>query len=62
VEGQNETRVRMNVSQNAKGVAQVEVTAEAPTLEQTRDLFKGALAAAREEVKAAGLRLADEAA
>ncbi len=56
------TRVRMNVTQSAKGIAQIDCTAEAPTVEQSRDLFAKAIAAAQEEVRKAGLKLANEAA
>jgi hypothetical protein len=34
-----ETRVRMNASQTAKGTIQLEVTAEAPTVEKARELM-----------------------
>ena len=59
---QNEatTRVRINVSQSSKGIAQIDVTGEAPTVEQARDLVARGIAAAREEAKAAGMKLADE--
>lgn len=59
-EARQETRVRMNVTQSAKGIAQVDVTAEAPSDEQARDLFKRAIEAAKEEVKGAGFKLANE--
>jgi len=54
------TRVRINVTQSSKGVASVEVTGEAPTVEEARVLVRDAMKAGREEAKAAGMKLADE--
>lgn len=47
----SETRVRMNASQNAKGLWQMEVTTEAPTVEKARELMGAALAALCEEIQ-----------
>lgn len=50
-----ETRVRMNASQNAKGFIQLEVTAEAPTVARARELMGSAIDALTEEVMKRGL-------
>jgi hypothetical protein len=55
-----ETRVRMNVSQTAKGAIQLEVTAEAPTVAKARELLGTAINALTEEVKKRGLTLVSE--
>lgn len=55
-----ETRVRMNASQTAKGAIQLEVTAEAPTVEKARELMGAALDALTDEVKKRGLTLVSE--
>ena len=54
------TRVRINVSQSAKGIAQIDVTGEAPTVDEARVLVREGMRAGREEAKAAGMKLADE--
>ena len=55
VELNEETRVRMNASQTAKGYIQLDVTAEAPTVEKARELMGQALDALAEEVAKRGL-------
>jgi hypothetical protein len=45
----------MNASQTAKGYIQLEVTAEAPTVEKARELMGQALDALAEEVAKRGL-------
>ena len=50
-----ETRVRINASQTAKGFIQMEVTAEAPTVEKAKELMGEALDALAEEVNKRGL-------
>jgi len=59
-ENETTTRVRINVTQSAKNIAQLDVTGEAPTVEEARDLLKRGLEAGREEAKAARMKLADE--
>ncbi len=59
-ENQVTPRVRINISQSVKGIATVEVTGEAPTVEEARVLLRDGMKAGREEAKAAGMRLADE--
>jgi hypothetical protein len=46
MEVQNQ-RVRMNLSQNAKGFVQIDVTAEFPTIEETEKNLDEAVKAAR---------------
>lgn len=53
----SETRVRMNASQTAKGGIQLDVTAEAPTVEEAGALLGAALDRLVQEVKARGLSL-----
>jgi hypothetical protein len=53
----SETRVRMNASQSAKGTVQLEVTAEAPTVEIARELMGKALDALAAEVSARGFAI-----
>ncbi len=56
-----ETRVRMNASQTAKGAITLDVTAEAPTVEKARELLGQAIDALTEEVKRRGFALAQQA-
>lgn len=56
-----ETRVRMNASQTAKGAIQLEVTAEAPTVEKARDLLGQAIDALTKEVESRGFALTNKA-
>jgi hypothetical protein len=60
MEGATTPRVRINVTQSTKNVATVEVTGEAPTVEEVRALLRDGMKAGREEAKAAGMKLADE--
>jgi hypothetical protein len=60
MEGETTTRVRINVTQSSKGIAQLDVTGEAPTVEEARALVRDGMRAGREEAKAAGMKLADE--
>ncbi|HXK36403.1 MAG TPA: hypothetical protein VJ553_02380 [Candidatus Paceibacterota bacterium] len=53
-----ETRVRLNASQTAKGAVQLDITTEAPTVEKARELFGQAIDALTEEVKRRGFALA----
>lgn len=53
-------RVRMNASQTAKGLFQVEATGEAATVEEARNLFARGLAAVKEEVHMAGHKLVSD--
>lgn len=55
-----ETRVRMGAKQSAKGSIQLDVTAEAPTVEEAGDLLSGAIDRLKKEVKAKGLKTTDE--
>ena len=49
------SRVRMNISQTAKGYAQIDVTAEFPTVEEARDNLSRAIDAARAMIKEKGM-------
>ena len=60
MEGEATTRVRINITQSTKGIATVEVTGEAPTVDEARMLVRDGMKAGREEAKAAGMKLADE--
>jgi hypothetical protein len=57
----SETRVRLNASQTAKGLIQLDVSCEAPTVEKARELFGQAIDALTEEVKQRGFALANQA-
>jgi len=50
-----ETRVRMGAKQTAKGTIQMDLTAEAPTVEKARELLGQAIDALTAEVAARGL-------
>ena len=53
-----ETRVRMGAKQTAKGAIQLDLTAEAPTVEKARELLGDAIDALTDEVQKRGLSLA----
>ena len=44
-------RVRMNFSTNAKGMAQMDITCEFPTVEQSKNAMNEAIKALREVLK-----------
>lgn len=48
-------RVRMNFSTNAKGFAQMDITCEFPTVEQTKTAMDSAIKALREVLKENGI-------
>jgi hypothetical protein len=53
------TRVRLNFTQTAKGLGQMDITAEAPTLEEAKSLMSNAIDEMRaifkeKEIKEAG--------
>ena len=52
-----ETRVRMGVKQTEKGQIQMDLTVEAPTVEQAGELLDQAIGKLVEKVKARGLTL-----
>lgn len=54
---QLETRVRLNASQTAKGAIQLDITTEASTVEQARELFGQAIDALTKEVESRGFAL-----
>jgi len=55
-----ETRVRMNASQTAKGLIQLDVSAEASTVEKARELLGQAIDALTQEVKSRGFALTNQ--
>jgi Cys-tRNA synthase (O-phospho-L-seryl-tRNA:Cys-tRNA synthase) len=55
MEVQNQ-RVRINLSQTSKGLAQIDVTAEFPTVEETEKNLDGAVKAARRVIAANKLK------
>ncbi|MBO4507297.1 MAG: hypothetical protein J5747_01505 [Spirochaetaceae bacterium] len=48
-------RVRINLSQNSKGLIQFDITAEFESVEETKVALSAAVDAAREVIKAKGL-------
>jgi len=62
LEAKSETRVRMNLSQNAKGLVQFEITAEYPTAGEAAAALSDAIDKARAVCEAKGLKMADAAA
>jgi hypothetical protein len=56
-----ETIVRMSVSQTAKGLIQLDVSATAPTVEKCQGLLGQAIDAVIQEVKQRGMALAHQA-
>lgn len=49
-------RVRINLSETAKGLVQWDITAEFETVEETKKALADAIDAAREVIKAKGLQ------
>ena len=58
----SESRVRMNISQNAKGVVQFDITAEYPNCEMAAVELGKAIDLVKATCEAKGLKLADSAA
>lgn len=48
-------RVRMNFSTNAKGLAQMDITVEFPTVDESKDAMDKAIKALREVLAANGI-------
>lgn len=59
--GSTETRVRMGAKQTAKGNIQLDITAEAPTVDEAGRLMKDAITRLRNEVHDHGLDLVSDA-
>ena len=59
-EVKSESRVRMNISQNAKGVVQLDVTVEFPTVVEAAAALGKAIDEARLIVSGRGLKLASD--
>ncbi len=55
-----ETRVRMGVKQTAKGTVQMDLTAEAPTVDEAGELLDGAITKLVEKVRKHGLTLVSD--
>jgi len=55
-----ETRVRMGVKQTAKGSVQMDLTAEAPTVEKAGELLEGAIKELKAKVASEGLSLTSD--
>ena len=51
-------RVRMNLSQNSKGMFQMECSVESETVEKSKDMLKEAIMAMKEVIASEGLKLA----
>lgn len=49
-------RVRMNFSTNAKGFAQMDITVEYPTVEESKTAMNSAIKALREVLKENGIK------
>jgi len=62
LEAKSETRVRMNLSQSAKGFFQLDITAEFPTAGEAAAALSDAIDKARAVCEAKGLKMADVAA
>ena len=62
MEATSESRVRMNISQNAKGAVQFDITAEFPTVEESKKALSDAIDGVRAICAEKSLRLADAAA
>ena len=56
-ENSNETRVRMNLAANAKGMYQMDVTVESSTVEESKAKLAEAIDAVKEVCKEKGLTL-----
>lgn len=50
------TRVRINLSQSAKGLGQLDITAEAPTVEEAKALLSKAIGEARAVMEEKGIK------
>lgn len=61
-EATSESRVRINLSQNAKGLVQFDITAEFPTAAESAEALGKAIDETRLLVAGRGLKLADSAA
>jgi hypothetical protein len=61
LEATNESRVRMNLSQNAKGLCQFDITAEFPTAVAAASELDLAIDLARKVCESKGLKLAESA-
>lgn len=48
----NQNRVRMNFSTNSKGFAQLDITVEFPTVDESKDAMDKAIKALKEVLKA----------
>ena len=59
LEATRETRVRLGVKQNAKGLIQMDITTEASTVEEAGDLLGGAIDRLKKEAADKGLDTAD---
>lgn len=58
--GTTETRVRMGAKQTAKGNIQLDITAEAPTVDEAGRLMNEAITRLRNEVHDHGLELVND--
>lgn len=47
----NQNRVRMNITTNAKGFAQMDITVEFPTVNESKEAMDSAIKALREVLK-----------
>ena len=56
----HETRVRMGAKQTAAGKVQMDLTAEAPTVDEASELLDGAIKKLVEKVRKHGLSLASD--
>jgi len=55
-----ETRVRLGVKQTSKGTVQLDLTTEAPTVEEAGKLLGQAITRLKDEVTKQGLRTVDQ--
>lgn len=62
IESPKENRVRMNVSQNAKGLVQIDLTVEFPTVEESAAELPKAIDAYKRVCAEKGLKLVEPAA
>ena len=58
--GSTESRVRMGAKQMAKGSVQLDITAEAPTVDEAGRLMNEAITRLRNEVHGHGLELVND--
>ncbi len=56
-----ETRVRLGIKQNAKGLIQMDITTEAPTVDEAGDLLSAAIDRLKKETREKGLNTTDTA-